>query len=336
LTSSSARSTFSGRSTTDRLFTSAKLVVVAGKGGVGKTTVTAVLANAAADQGLRVLVVTLDDRPGLDVLLGGAPGDGATYDGDVVAVGRGESGRGSIHLRTLSASEALQDYLATQGLARLAKRLVSTGVVDVVASAAPGIDDLLVLGKIKHLVGLAGSDGPHDLVIVDGPAAGHALSLLRSPASIATTVRGGPLRSQAIEIRDLLRDPQRSRLVLVTLPESTPVSELLETMEQITSDDSRHVNDIGMALGPVVVNGVDHAPEIEELVARGAAPDGDLGDAARYRATRCAVHRREVARLTEALGTSPILLPHIARSGLTHDDVRYLAEIVAVHDEVDS
>ena len=308
--------------------------MVAGKGGVGKTTVTAVLANAAADQGLRVLVVTLDDRPGLDVLLGGAPGDGASYDGDLVATGRGPSGAGSIHLRTLSASEALQDYLATQGLVRLAKRLVSTGVVDVVASAAPGIDDLLVLGKIKHLVGLAGPDGPHDLVLVDGPAAGHALSLLRSPASIASTVRGGPLRSQAIEIRDLLRDPQRSRLVLVTLPESTPVSELLETMETITDD-------IDMALGPVVMNGVDHAPEIETLVETLDADDPDAGDldpnsidanlvdAARFRATRCAVHRREVARLTQALESTPILLPHIARSGLTHDDVRYLADIAA-------
>lgn len=311
--------------------------MVAGKGGVGKTTVTAVLANAAANQGLRVLVVTLDDRPGLDELLGGSAGDGASYDGDLVASGRGTSGTGSIHLRTLSASEALQDYLATQGLARLAKRLVSTGVVDVVASAAPGIDDLLVLGKVKHLVGLAGSDGPHDLVLVDGPAAGHALSLLRSPASIASTVRGGPLRSQAIEIRDLLRDPQRSRLVLVTLPESTPVSELLETMDVIT-------NDIDMPLGPVVMNGVDHAPDVEALVetlgSEGDLSDDDLDtgdidanliDAARFRATRCAVHRREVARLTEALGSAPILLPHIARSGLTHDDVMYLADVVATH-----
>ena len=309
-------------STSDRLFTTTRLIVVAGKGGVGKTTVTAVLANAAASRGLRVLVVTLDDRPGLDVLLGGAPGDGSSYDGDVVASGLGDEGSGSIHLRTLSASDALQDYLATQGLARLAKRLVSTGVVDVVASAAPGIDDLLVLGKIKHLSGLAGPSGPHDLVIVDGPAAGHALSLLRSPAGIASTVRGGPLRSQAIEIRDLLRDPHRSRLVLVTLPESTPVNELLETIDTI--DD-----DIGMSLGPVVVNGVDHAPDVEELVGAGGLADDDLGDAARFRATRCAIHRREVARLSEALGSNPILLPHIARSGLTHDDVRYLADIAA-------
>ena len=191
-----------------------------------------------------------------------------------------------------------------------------------VASAAPGIDDLLVLGKVKHLAGLAGPEGPHDLVIVDGPAAGHAMSLLRSPAGIATTIRGGPLRSQAIEIRDLLRDPHRSRLVLVTLPESTPVNELLETITTIDEE-------IGMALGPVVVNGVDHASEVEELVGAGGLADDDLGDAARFRATRCAIHRREVARLSEALGSNPILLPHIARSGLTHDDVRYLADIAA-------
>ena len=314
-------------SSSDRLFTAARLVVVAGKGGVGKTTVTAVLANAAASRGLRVLVVTLDDRPGLDVLLGGAPGDGSSYEGDLVSEHRGPSGTGSIHLRTLSASEALQDYLATQGLARLAKRLVSTGVVDVVASAAPGIDDLLVLGKVKHLAGLAGPEGPHDLVIVDGPAAEHAMSLLRSPAGIATTIRGGPLRSQAIEIRDLLRDPHRSRLVLVTLPESTPVNELLETITTIDEE-------IGMALGPVVVNGVDHASDVEELVGAGGLADDDLGDAARFRATRCAVHRREVSRLTDALGSNPILLPHIARSGLTHDDIVYLAEIAAEHEDL--
>jgi hypothetical protein len=272
-----------------------------------------------------VLVVTLDGRPGLDVLLGGSAGDGASYDGDLVSERRGPTGSGSIHLRTLSASEALQDYLATQGLARLAKRLVSTGVVDVVASAAPGIDDLLVLGKIKHLVGLAGPDGPHDLVLVDGPAAGHALSLLRSPANIASTVRGGPLRSQAIEVRDMLRDPQRSRLVLVTLPETTPVNELLETMQAVIDPN----DDIGMSLGPVVVNGVDHAPDVEALVDSGDVPDGDLGAAARFRAVKCAVHRREVARLDEEFEGSVLRLPHIARSGLTADDVAYLADVAA-------
>ena len=295
--------------------------MVAGKGGVGKTTVTAVLATAAADAGLRVLVVTLDGRPGLAALFGANASAGSTYDGDVVASGRGPGRRGSIHLRALSAGEALQDYLATQGLARVAKRLVNTGVVDVVASAAPGIDDLLVLGKIKHLVGLAGPDGPHDLVIADGPAAGHAISFLRSPSAMATTIRGGPLRSQAIEIDGMLRDPSRSRVVLVTLPETTPVNELTETATTMTSE-------VGVALAPVVVNGVDRAGEVEALVAAGRVGDDDFGAAARFRATRCAVHAREVDRLTALLGEAPIELPHVAAAGLTARDVERLARVL--------
>lgn len=296
--------------------------MVAGKGGVGKTTVTAVLATAAADAGLRVLVVTLDGRPGLASLFGAGASAGSTYEGDLVATGRGRSKTGSIRLRTLSAGEALQDYLATQGLARIAKRLVSTGVVDVVASAAPGIDDLLVLGKIKHLVGLAGPNGPHDLVIADGPAAGHAISFLRSPSAMATTIRGGPLRSQAIEIDAMLRDESRSRVVLVTLPETTPVNELLETADSLTRE-------VGVALAPVVVNGLDRADDIEQIVAQGHALGDDFGDAARFRAARCAVHRREANRLVERLGTTPIQLPHLATAGLTARDVTKLASDLA-------
>jgi anion-transporting ArsA/GET3 family ATPase len=299
-----------------------RLLVVAGKGGVGKTTVTAALARASADRGMRVLVVSLDGRPGLATLLGGHPDAGATYDGDVVAAGLGPDQRGSIHLRTISASEALQDYLATQGLARLAKRLVSTGVVDVVASAAPGIDDLLVLGKIKHLVSLTGPDGPHDLIIADGPAAGHALSLFRSPAAMAETVRGGPIRSQAIEVDQMLRDPSRCRVVLVTLPESTPVSETLETAAVLTAE-------IGTMLAPMVVNGFDSSPEIDQLVSNGRLPEGNLAEAARFRSRRCAVHRRELDRLTATTDAAVLTLPHLAKAGLDSADVRTLAEALA-------
>lgn len=299
-------------------FTTTPLVVVAGKGGVGKTTVTAALAVAVANAGLRVVVVTLDGRPGMSELLGGMPDEGSTYEGDTIVDGRGPRGTGWVHLRSITASEALQDYLATQGLARLAKRLVSTGVVDVVASAAPGIDDLLVLGKVKHLVGLAGPDGPHDLVIVDGPAAGHALSLLRSPSGMAATIRSGPLHSQSNEILSMLHDPARTRVVLVTLPETTPINELTETASTVTDE-------LGIALGPVVVNGVDRAPDVTRLVESGLAPLDDLGDAARYRAGRCAVHARELVRLHELGFDRVVELPHLATSGLTARDIEHLA-----------
>ena len=298
------------------------MLVVAGKGGVGKTTVTAVMARASADLGLRVLVVTLDSRQGLGELLGGSPDAGSEYEGTLIASGLGPTKTGSILLRTLTASEALQDYLGTQGLARLAKRLVSTGVVDVVASAAPGIDDLLVLGKLKHLVGIAGPEGDHDLIIVDGPAAGHAISFLQSPAAIAKTISGGPLHSQANEVLAMLHDPEKCRVVMVTLPETTPVNELVETTALLTET-------VGVHFGPVVINGVDQAPDITALVAKDQLPDGDLGDAARYRASRCAMHAHAVERVNQLVATGSISLPHIASAGLSAGDVKTLAKALS-------
>lgn len=298
------------------------MLVVAGKGGVGKTTVTAVMARASADLGLRVLVVTLDSREGLGELLGGSPDAGSEYEGTLIASGLGPTKTGSILLRTLTASDALEDYLGTQGLARLAKRLVSTGVVDVVASAAPGIDDLLVLGKLKHLVGIAGPEGDHDLIIVDGPAAGHAISFLQSPAAMAKTISGGPLHSQANEVLAMLHDPEKCRVIMVTLPETTPVNELVETTALLTET-------VGVHFGPVVINGVDQAPDITALVAKDQLPDGDLGDAARYRASRCAMHAHAVERVNQLVATGSISLPHIASAGLSAGDVKTLAKALS-------
>ena len=305
----------------DPLFTMSRLLVVAGKGGVGKTTVTAVLARASADLGLRVLVVTLDSRQGLGELLGGAPDQGSNYEGATIQSGLGPKKTGSIHLRTLTAADALQDYLATQGLARLAKRLVTSGVVGVVASAAPGIDDLLVLGKLKHLVSRTGPDLDHDLIIVDGPAAGHAVSFLQSPAAMAETIGSGPLGSQAVEVLTMLHDPDKCRVVMVTLPETTPVNELLETTAMLKQT-------VGVHFGPVVVNGVDRAPEISALVDSGSLDQSDLAQAARFRASRCAMHAREVARVDEAIESGSISLPHIASAGLIAIDINRLAKIM--------
>ena len=124
------------------LLAAARVTVVAGKGGVGKTTVTAVLATAAAAAGMRVLVVELDGKPVLADLVGDVP------------------------LLSLSAQIALEEYLRDHGFGRVAKRLASSGVIDVVSTAAPGIDDIVVLGKIKQLE----RSGDWDAIVVDGPA----------------------------------------------------------------------------------------------------------------------------------------------------------------------
>ena len=304
-----------------RLFTMSRLLVVAGKGGVGKTTVTAAMAQAAANTGLRVLVVTLDSRPGMAGLLGGDPAAGSDYEGSRLAQSLGPEKTGFIHLRTITAAEALQDYLATQGMARLAKRLVSTGVVGIVSSAAPGLDDLLVLGKLKHLVSLTGPQGEYDLILVDGPAAGHAISFLQAPAAMAETIRGGPIRSQAIEVQSMLSDPERCRVVMVTLPETTPVNEMVESAAMLSDT-------VGVSFAPVVINGVDSAPEISALVDAGDIDDDDLGRAARFRAERCAVQANAVRRVDKVVKSGHFSLPHLAVAGLTAADISVLADVM--------
>jgi anion-transporting ArsA/GET3 family ATPase len=265
-----------------------RVAIVAGKGGVGKTTVTAVLARAAIRRGLRVAVVELDGKPTLDQLL---PDVGVQH---------------------ISATVALGEYLDTHGLSRVAKRLTSSGIIDVVATASPGIDDIVVLGKIKQLE----RSGVYDLVIVDGPAAGHAITFLLSAKSLLSTVRGGPIASQATEVAAMLADPTRARVVLVTLPEATPVNEAVETATALTDR-------IGVQLTPVVVNAVDAGPELQA----DAAPEGSaMRAAAVFRNARRALHSAEREHLAEALALPQLVLPLVPGSMLDADAVDRLAD----------
>lgn len=280
------------------------MVIVAGKGGVGKTTVTAVVARMAADRGLRVLVVELDDKPGLAALLP------------------------DLHVRTIRAASALGEYLQDHGFGRIASRLNASGVIDIVGTAAPGIDDLVVLGKIKQLE----RSEDWDLIVVDGPAAGHAITMLLSASGVLDAVAGGPLRSQASDVLELLTDPQRCQVVLVTLAETTPVNETIETAGQL-------LDRVGIGLGPIVVNGVepgiDEPPvEIEAVLAAAveagllAATDVEvLGAASRFLEERRAMQRREMARL-EQLDRPLIRLEAMPVAGLDAAAISTLAEDV--------
>lgn len=274
--------------------TATNLVIVAGKGGVGKTTVTAVLARAAANAGRRVLVVEIDGKPTLETLLPG------------------------IEVRHLAAAELLEEYLLEHGFRRIAKRLAKSGVIDVVGTAAPGIDDLVVLGKVKQLE----RSGEWDLVIVDGPAAGHAITFLTAAAGLLDAARGGPVREQAEAVRELLADPDRCQVVLVTVPETTPVNELIETSYAIEER-------VGVRLAPIVVNQVDTSvvPDPDAVsFGRATAQVDEAIAAARFRRARVAVQEAELARLGRDVPLGQAHLPIRPTAALTADDVTVLAE----------
>ena len=297
--------------------TATNVVIVAGKGGVGKTTVTAVIARAASRDGRRVLVVELDGKPTLDELLrsdddGGGGGAGADPSG------------GTLEVVHISAADALDEYLRDHGFQRIAKRLNKTGVIDMVGTAAPGIDDVVVLGKIKQYE----QSGKYDVIVVDGPAAGHAITFLTSATGLANAVRGGPVRTQSDDVIALLTDVERCQVVLVTLPETTPVNEVVETAFALEDD-------VGVQLGPIVVNAVDDGVALPDVAAADALLAGMAGDdvdmiraASAFRRSRRAMESTEINRLATEMPLTQLHFPARLVAGLTSADIDLMADVL--------
>lgn len=306
--------------------TQSRVLIVAGKGGVGKTTVTAAVARMAAHAGLTTLIVELEGKSGLGAAFGRT--DPLTYDEVVLAAGGGLGGAADVRARTLTPDDALLEYLEDHGLRRISRRLLSSGAVDVVATAAPGIKDILVLGKVKQLE----RAGVADLVVVDAPAAGHAVTFLTSASGLLDAVRVGPIRTQAVDVLELLRDPARCQVLLVTLPEETPVNEVVETAFKLEDR-------VGVTLGPVVVNGLyppvdgldvdpDDAARQADVVLRPGEADA-LRAAARFRHDRTALQAEQVQRLADALPLPQLHLPYLFTTELRLPEVDVLAASLA-------
>jgi anion-transporting ArsA/GET3 family ATPase len=302
----------------ERFCAASKVVIVAGKGGVGKTTVTAALASAAAAAGMSVLIVEVEGKSGLAACFGEAP---LTYEEAEL--------RPNLRARTLTPDDALLEYLDDHGMRRISRRLSRSGALDVVATAVPGMRDILVLGKVKQLE----KAGVADLIVLDAPAAGHAVNFLMSARGLLDAVKVGPVSRQATEVVELLSDPERCRVMLVTLPEETPVNELVDTAYAIEDR-------AGVALTPVVVNscmpvlgGFASDPEAARRAVATAAGDDHLdaglaialADAESFRA---GVQERQAAqcvRLAQRLPLPQVRLPYLFTSELGPAELDMLA-----------
>lgn len=302
-----------------QFLTAPRVTIVAGKGGVGKTTAAITLGIAASRVGLRALLIEVEGKSATSSLFGvGTVG----YDEvELIAPGRGEGG---LRTRTLTPDDALVEFLQDHGLKRISNRLVSSGALDMVVTATPGIKDVLILGKVKQLE----RSGVADVIIIDAPAAGHAISFLRSAQGLLDAVKVGLIETQAREVRDLLADPERCQVVLVTLPEETPVNELTETAFSLEDQ-------VGIALGPVIVNGLypalpglDIDPEVAARQQGAMLQPGEadsLRVAAEFRSERGALQTIQVERLSRELPLPQIRLPFLFTSRITRDNLDELA-----------
>jgi anion-transporting ArsA/GET3 family ATPase len=304
----------------ERFCSTSRVVIVAGKGGVGKTTVTAALATAAARAGTSVLIVEVEGKSGLSSAFGCQT---LTYEETKLRPG--------VVGRTLTPDEALIEYLETHGLRRISKRLVNSGALDVVATAVPGMKDILVLGKVKAL----DLESRFGLIIVDAPAAGHAITFLTSPRGLLDAVKVGPINAQAASVIELLSDPSRCQVMLVTIPEETPVNELVDTAFALEDR-------VGIKLGPVVINGCtpaapgldDGLASVERVERDAAALDvfvspreaADLASAAAFRAERRALQLEQADRLAARLPLPQIRLPFLYSAEIGPAEVDMLAD----------
>lgn len=305
--------------------TSAHVMVVAGKGGVGSSTVAAAVALAVARDGGDVLFVAVDGRPGMGPLLGGREIS------DREQTLQRVKGGGKIRARSIPADQAFGDYLELKGVGGILRRAASAASLPMIAAATPGLEHLLVLGKIKELE----KERNADLIVVDAPPAGHAAPFLRSASGLSDVVKSGPVRDEAYEVGEMLADAQRCTALLVALPEETPITEVIELAADLGGD-------LSMSLAPIVVNacwpdraGLDKSPAMaarsHKIKLTDTAKEA-LESAVAFGRSRLSQQHEQIERLTAARPEPVITLPRLATPRIEPEHLDRLADVLVGHD----
>jgi anion-transporting ATPase len=219
-----------------------KLLVVTGKGGVGKTTIAAAIGLLAAERGLRTVVVEVGDQSRLAGLFGRAAPEAGT---ETQLAPR-------LWSLSIDPDRALMEWLQALGGRVSGRVLASSGTFQYFAAAAPGARELVSMVKIWELTRgerWQRRASGYDLVVLDAPATGHALGMLRSPHTFGAIARVGPIAGQSKQVRELLEDDALSAYIAVALGTEMAVTEALELQDGLQAQLKR-------TLAAVIVNGL--------------------------------------------------------------------------------
>jgi len=299
-----------GRGQARTVIPDVRLQFVVGKGGVGKSTITAALAVACARRGLRTLVVEIGSPGGLARLFDIA--DQCSTDPVPVRPG--------LSLLCIQGETALAEYLT---LALPIKRLVRTVLGNrfyrVFVAAAPGLKELMTIGKIWYEAQKKGPDGRPlwERIIVDAGASGHSLQYLQMPAAAADTFRSGLVHRESLRVLALLRDASTTCVHVVAIPEEMPITEAVGIVERLRTP-------LALPIGTLFVNRVrPPAPEgIERAVAsleNARVSPGDepvraaVVDAAQVALGWHRIQDQGLARLAEETALAPVRVPLLVR-----------------------
>ena len=304
-----------------RRMPAARLLFVTGKGGVGKTTVAAALGQHAATLNHRTLIVETANDGRLAHLFGHRK-----LDADPRRL------QARLDAVRVDPRDLVEEYFSR--LVRfsfLSQRLFASTTFNALTAAAPGITEFLLLEKLLGWIepGFTARRRAYEVIVVDGPATGHALKLLRTPRTLATMVPGGPLGKTARKLLALLGDHSRTQVVLVSLPEEMAVRETIETHQALQDD-------LALRVARPVVNRVfprhfsaSEAKELEEQLRTADGAAAPLLSAAVFSIGCRREAERHVAHLRRALGVTPVLLRQLFTADTRAEQLQHFGHTLA-------
>lgn len=320
-----------------------RFLIFSGKGGVGKSTVSAAVAVAAARKGKRVLILEVGDQERMPAIFGVKK---AGYEGARV-YGSEKGDVAPIWSMCLTPRDSLHEFVIRQvKFERVYEAVFENRVIKYFTAAAPGLDELVVMGKIENLEAeriekptkkmLKENAGKaplrFDLIVMDAPATGHGLAFFKVPKMTMKMVKAGPLFRKAERMWELIADPARTAFNIVTLPEEMPVNESIDLHAAAA--------EVGLPEGGLFVNGLypplfDRAESdlLDDVRAKAKPEEGIPGviassalDAALVYRGRRALHEEMSAKLDKELPLKRFDLPFLFRPRVGTEEVEMLAD----------
>jgi anion-transporting ArsA/GET3 family ATPase len=295
-----------------------RLVVVTGKGGVGKTTVAAALGLAAARAGKRTMVCEVSEQERITQAFEKPP---AGFNETKVAE--------NLHTFSINPDDAKEEWLKHQlRSGALAGLLSGSRIFQYLTAAAPGLAEIVTIGKVWELAQLerrTPRSAPYDLVILDAPATGHGLALMRAPRTYADVAKVGPIHNHARTIERFLTDPKQTAILAVALAEEMPVNETIDLEAKVRDE-------MGMDLAGIFVNAVlperfsgAEAEAMASVDGAGSAQAREALEAALAAHARAKAQRSQVGRLKRGAEAPVATLPFLLTPELGADDLEDLS-----------
>jgi anion-transporting ArsA/GET3 family ATPase len=296
-----------------------QLIFVTGKGGVGKSTVSAALAIASARSGLRTLLAEISSQDFVQ----------RTFGREDRLLEEVKLAPGLFGI-SIDPERAMEEYLRIR-MGALGQALGSTKLFQALTMATPGMREMQTMAKIWELAHPdrpGGGGRPYDVVVVDAPATGHAIGLLRTPTTFAELARVGPVANGARTIATMVADPAFTGFVAVTTAEEMAVNETLSLRDALKAD--------GLSLSALVVNRLspdrftrDEVTELEGCVVE--APDAVQGAvrAAVFEHQRASLESAQVARIAGQMAAPLVALPLLSVDEFGQAALHTLADALA-------